>query len=111
MTTAFERIYKATPFDPSDRQDQIGEAARKAVIQSALQTNLTMGVRDGQDMPYLLGGLLVGLVQVVQATAGRSDETDAAIRASIMQIAPWAVDMARSTEGRDALPTDGGRNG
>lgn len=67
-------------------------------------------------MPYLLGGLLVGIVQVLQATASSADgmtadEIDAAIRASIVQIAPWAVDMARSAEGKEPLATDapGGR--
>lgn len=59
-------------------------------------------------MPFLLGGLLVGIVQVLQATASSAngmtrDEIDAAIRASIIQIAPWAVDMARSAEGKEPL--------
>lgn len=103
-TTPFERIYKASPFNPDDRQDQLGEAARKAVINAALTTQITTEVRDGQDMPYLLGGLLIGLVQIIQSTAVPSDETDAAIRASIMQLAPWAVDMARSTQRKDPLP-------
>jgi len=59
-------------------------------------------------MPYLLGGLLVGIVQVLQATSSSAngmsrDEIDAAIRVSIMQIAPWAVDMARAADGQEPL--------
>lgn len=111
MKAAFERLYGATRFDPDDRQDQIGEAARKAVIDSAISTGCTFGVIDGEDMPSLLGGLMVGIVQVAQsvASSGRgmtADEIDAAIRASIIQIAPWSVDMARSAQGREPLGHD-----
>lgn len=103
----FERLYNATPFDQTDRQDQLGEAARKLLLDTAFP--VTSLVQDGQDIPYLLGGLLVGIVQVLQATSSSADgmsrdEIDAAIRVSIMQIAPWAVDMARSAEGKEPLP-------
>jgi hypothetical protein len=103
---AFQRLYDAKPFDPDDRQDQLGEAARRLLISTALP--VTSLVQDGKDMPFLLGGLLVGIVQVLQATASSSngmtrDEIDASIRASIVQIAPWAVDMARSAEGKEPI--------
>jgi hypothetical protein len=102
MKAAFQRLYGAEPFDPNDRQQQLAESARKLLLATAIDT--TKLVQGGQDMPYLLGGLLVGIVQVLQATANpQDDETDAAIRASIMQIAPWAVDMARSCEGKEPL--------
>lgn len=104
----FQRLYGATAFDPSDRQDRLGEAARKMLINTALNTEVTGLVRGGSDMPYLIGGLLVGIVQVLQATATpQDDQTDAAIRASIIQIAPWAVDMARTVEGKEPLANDG----
>ena len=103
MTGTFQRLYQATPFDPTDRQDQIGDAARMAVIDAALQTKLTMGVKGSEDLPALLCGLLVGLVQVMQATSTPSDQADAAIRTSIMQLTPWAVDMARAAEGKEPL--------
>lgn len=105
MTSTFQRLYDAKPFDPDDYQDQLGEAARRLLLDSALP--VTSLVRTGDDMPYLLGGLLVGIVQILQATAGGAgmsrDEIDAAIRASLMQIAPWAVDMARSAGGKEPL--------
>jgi GAF domain-containing protein len=106
MNNTFQRLYGATQFDPNDRQDQIGEAARRTLLASALQASITMAVEDGQDMPYLLGGLMVGMVQILQATSAMGqDETDAAIRASIIQIAPWAVDMARAAQGLEPLAT------
>ena len=99
---AFQRLYgAASPFDPTNRQDQLGEDARRHLLITAL--SFTEGVKDRGDLPHLLGGLLVGIVQVLQATAGTGDETDAAIRASIIQIAPWAVDMARSAQGKEPL--------
>lgn len=105
MTATFARLYGATAFDPDDRQDQIAEHARKVLIGAVIETDATMQLQDGTDTAYLLGGLLVGIVQVIQATTtGRPrDEIDAMIRTSIIQIAPWAVDMARSTERKEPL--------
>lgn len=108
MKTAMERLYGSKVFDPEDRGDQIGETARLALIDAAASTRINQGVMSGEDMPYLLGGLIVGIVQILQATASCADgmsrdEIDAAIRASIMQIAPWAVDMARSVDGLEPL--------
>lgn len=109
MSATFARLYGAKPFDPDDRQDQIGEAARQLLLSTAHP--VTALIQDGKDMPYLLGGLLVGIVQVLQATASSADgmseeEIDAAIRSSLLEIAPWAVDMARSAEGKEPLATD-----
>lgn len=105
MADTFARLYGATPYDPNDFQDQLGEMARQALLSSA--EPVVMMVRNGQDMPALLGGLLVGTVQVLQATADSrtsgTDQVDAAIRTSIIQLAGWAVDMARSAEGREPL--------
>ncbi len=106
MSDTFARLYGATAFDPDDRQDQIGEAARQSVLDAVLEAGFA--VEDSKDMAYLLGGLLVGVVQVMQATSAPApgttrDQIDAAIRASIMQMAPWAVDMARSAEGKEPL--------
>ncbi len=101
--SAFQRLYGAQPFDPNDRLDRIAEAARKTLIRTAIETEATMAVEGGPDLPALLGGLLVGLVQVVQATTFASDQRDAAIRTSIMQLAAWAVDAARSAEGKEPL--------
>lgn len=108
MTGAFERLYGATALDPADRQDQIAELARRTLIDAARRTGATMQVRGGEDLPFLLGGLMVGVVQVIQATAGEGpkDEIDAAIRSSLMQMAGWAVDMARSAQGLEPLGHD-----
>lgn len=108
MNSTFERLYAAKPFDPDDRQDQIGEAARKLLLGAALP--VTAMIRSGADMPYLLGGLMVGIAQVLNATASSAagmtpDEIDASIRASMIEIAPWAVDMARSVEDKPPLAT------
>jgi hypothetical protein len=105
MGDTFQRLYGATAFDPNDRQDQLGEAARLLILDAALP--VLARVQSGKDMPHLLGGLLVGIVQITQAVARpggmTADEIDASIRASIIQIAPWAVDMARSAEGKEPL--------
>lgn len=103
MADTFTRLYGATAFDPAHRQDQIGELARRTLLKAAQETGVTMGVSSGEDTSYLLGGLLVGIVQILQATMVAGDQADAAIRGSIMQIAPWAVDMARSAEGKEPL--------
>ena len=99
-----ERLYGAKPFDPNDRQQQIAEAARTLLLECALP--VIQRIEGGEDMPYLLGGLLVGIVQVAEATAGppmSRDEIDASIRASLIQLAPWAVDMARSVTDLEPL--------
>lgn len=103
IMAVFQRLYGATPFDPNDRQDQIGEAARKHMLKVANETGLIFREFTDQDMAYLIGGMIVGVVQILQSTGPRSDATDAAIRASILQITPWAVDMSRSTEGKEPL--------
>lgn len=105
MSETFARLYGATAFDPDDRQDQIGELARRTLLDAVLKTGVTAGIESGDDMPFLLGGLIVGIVQIVQAiaTGMPRDEIDASIRASIMQLAPWAVDMARSADGLEPL--------
>lgn len=105
MHDTFARLYGATAFNPDDRQDQIGELARTSLLEAALASAVTMKVQDGNDMATLLGGLLVGIVQVMEAVATGipRDEIDAAIRASIMQLAPWAVDMERSSDKLEPL--------
>jgi hypothetical protein len=100
-TSVFVRLYGAGPFDENNPQDQLGETARRAVLQAAEKA--ICSVRSGADMPYVIGGLLVGIVQLVQAATNQSDEDDAAIRASILQLTPWAVDMARSVSGKEPL--------
>lgn len=97
----FQQLYGATPFDPNSQGDQIGESARRLLLDAALP--VTLMVTKSEDLPFMLGGLLVGIVQILQAAAISGDEVDAAIRASIIEIAPWAVDMARSSQGKEPL--------
>ncbi len=96
---------RVASFDPSFRCDQIGEAARQMILSAAIEAGTVSSVQNADEVPFLLGGLMVGIVQIMQSATGQSDEIDAAIRASIMQVAPWAVDMAREIEGRPPLHT------
>ena len=103
MSDAFQRLYDATPFDPDDPLDQIGEVARQMVLTSALGVIQKLHVKTPEETNIQIGGMIVGLVQVMQASFGASDEVDAAIRASIIQTAPWAVDLARTIQGKGPL--------
>lgn len=100
--THFQRRYPAaTPFDPRDPADQLGEAARRHLLDSAAP--LLASATSHDDIGSVLGGLLVGVAQIMQACLDDGDEADAAIRASILQLVPWAVDMARSAQGKGPL--------
>ncbi len=104
----FAKKYNATAFDPTDPDESLAESARQAVISAYLKVIDEGRAKKGSSpmqLPYLLGGLLVGCVQVMQssATADSQDEIDAAIRASIVQTAGWAVDTSRSMMGLDPL--------
>ena len=103
MARDMQTKWGATPFDPTDPNDAVGESARKAVLDAFANVKADV---DGADRAgeYLLGGMLVGVVQVMQASLDADGEQfDAQIRASLMQIAPWAVDMARSAQDRPPL--------
>lgn len=101
--TKFQRRHPfATPFDPRDPADQLGEAARRHLLDSAAP--LLKAARSNEDIAAVLGGLLVGIAQIMQACLVDGDEADAAIRATILQLAPWAVDMARSAQGKGSPP-------
>ncbi len=104
MTEKFEVKYGAVRFDPNDPNDVLAERARIAVLRAYAETIDGDDTDPVQGMDYLLGGLLVGIVQVLQANcSGDPDYADAAIRSSILQTAAWAVDSARAFDGRDPL--------
>lgn len=97
--------YGAGRFDDDDANDRLAEKCRKAVIDayaSAIGPEDDDAPRQGE---FIVAGLMVGVVQIIQASLSVSGDTaDAATRASLLQITPWAVDMARAFEGRDPLP-------
>ena len=105
MSDRFAKKYQAQKFDPTDPNERLADRARQAVITAYMATiDADDDVADRQ-MEYLLSGLLVGGVQVVSAVSdGPADNVDAAIRASIVQTAAWAVDTSRAMEGKDPLP-------
>ena len=104
MTQAFADKYQAARFDESDPNEALAERARKAVL-TAYDAAMRREDKGGsKQLEYLMGGLLVGVVQVVQSSADApQDQVDAAIRASILQQAAWAVDTSRAMMGLDPL--------
>lgn len=104
MTDAYARKYHATAFDSSDPNEAVAERARVAVLTAY---RAVIGEDDNnapRQAEYIVAGLHVGLVQVIQACLkNTSDENDAAILASIVQTAGWAVDTARAMQGKDPL--------
>jgi hypothetical protein len=107
MPKTFQEIYDAKPFDPNSRPDQLGEIGRQVVLKAAAGSARQAGeFANGQEVMDMLGGMMVGLVQVAQASLqGDEDRIDAAIREMLTMNAAWAVDLARSCEGKDPLPS------
>lgn len=106
MSRTFQEIYDASPFDPTSRTDQLGELGRDMVLKAALGLHRDAGeLASAQEVMDIVGGMMVGLVQVAQASLTNSDAADIAIREMIIMNAAWAVDMARSCEGKDPLPS------
>jgi len=99
----FTEKYGAVPFDENSHNDAVAERARRAVLQAYTKTISKDDELAPRQLEFILAGLLVGVVQVVQASAEQSDQADAAIRSSIIQTAPWAVDHARAQHGLDPL--------
>lgn len=103
-TDTFAKKYNAVAFDPSDSNEALAERARHAVLNAYLEAMQPQDADAPRHMEYLMGGLLVGVVQVMQSSGKPSgSESDAAIRASIIQTAAWAVDTSRAMQGLDPL--------
>lgn len=87
--------YDQPPFDPNNPNDVLADEARKAVLSSMIDVATA---KTGADRfnEYILAGMMVGVVQVMQSCVEQSDRTDAAIRASILQTTGWSVDAARA---------------
>lgn len=105
MTDRFAQKYNAVRFDPTDPNEALAEKARRAVLAAYMASSNDQDDLASRQLEYLLGGLLVGVAQVMQSsgTAATQDEVDAAIRSSIIQSAGWAVDTARAMMGLDPL--------
>lgn len=102
--TAPSNKYGQVEFDPNDPNDALADRARQAVIRAFEETISPEDDLAPRQLEYTLAVLQIGVVQVIQAiSAKQGDEADAAIRASIIQTAGWAVDMARSAQGREPL--------
>lgn len=100
---SYARKYGATPFNAGDRDDALADAARRAVIQAFIDAGQDTDAKTGADMQALLTGLIVGVVSVMRAQVAYSDTSDAAIRSSIINVVPWAVDFARANAGLPPL--------
>lgn len=100
----FIRKYDATPFDPSDRQEALAENARKILVGAFLESVDGVSAEDGDDLRYILGGLLVGLACVMSSHMRADDQSHAALRSSLIEMTPWAVDMMRSIYDLRPLP-------
>lgn len=99
----FKLKYGATPFDPKDPRDARSERARKVLVGAALASMKKLDARTGEDMQDIAGGLLVGLVGVMFSFMESTDANHAALRASLIQLMPWAVDLVRDMEGLPPL--------
>lgn len=98
--------YGAGLFNPNDRSDRIADEARKALVRSYLATLKKHGAKDGDDLSSVAAGLMVGMACVMAGMVKPTDESHAAIRSTLLTMAPWAVDMMRSFYGLPTLPSD-----
>lgn len=96
--------YDALPFDPDDSRDVLAETGRRMLIETAIAAVETKTAPDGEHLQYLLGGLMVGIVQIAVAHIESDDDGWASVRAAMLQMTPWAVDQARSIVDLPPLP-------
>jgi len=104
MTEAYAKKYDAGRFDPDDPNDALADRARRAVLVAYEAAMVPADDDAPRQLEYLLAGLLVGVVQVMQSSMdAERNHADATIRASIIQTTPWAVDMSRAMQGHYPL--------
>lgn len=94
----FAEKYNASPFDPNDPRDVRSEKARRVLVRAFIDSGLHTDASTGEDVQDIAAGLLVGLAGVVMAHSDQSDDNHASIRAGLIQIVPWAVDMVRAVD-------------
>jgi hypothetical protein len=94
--------YNVGPFDPSDPRDARSEKARQVLIKAFL------GCEDmiytGDDLQDVLSGLMLGVVSIMGAQIASTDESHAALRASLLEMIPYSVDLFRSMSDLPPLP-------
>lgn len=101
--TGFEEKYSATRFDENDANDAVAERARQAVLNAYCEVISDEDELAPRQLEFIMAGLMVGVAQVLRGCAQPGDQSDAAIRASMIQTAPWAVDHARAQQGQPPL--------
>lgn len=94
----FAEKYSATPFDANNPRDCRSEKARVILTKAYMEVMDTVPVDTGDDLQDVAGGFLVGLVGILAAQMAKTDANHAALRAGIIQLVPWAVDMVRSMD-------------
>ena len=100
----FAERYNATPFDPNNRGDALSERARVVLVDAFLEALSEVDAKNGEDMQSIASGLLVGLICVMMAQMKTSDESHAALRAGLIELIPWAVDLVRTIDDLPPLP-------
>lgn len=93
--------YDVEPFDINDPREARSEKARKAVIDAFL--NCDEMIYTGDDLQDVMCGLLFGVVCIMGSQLQPTDESHAALRASVLQMTPYSVDLYRSMLGLDPL--------
>lgn len=98
------RFYARSATD--SRTDQLVEIGRNTVIEAFVGAIEQAGeFVTAHEMMDLLGGMMVGIVQVAQSAMESSDRADSAIREMMTMNAARAVDFARAFEGKEPLPS------
>ncbi|MEL7090224.1 MAG: hypothetical protein AAFN94_00680 [Pseudomonadota bacterium] len=95
---SFQRKYNATPFDPTNPTDRIAERSRKLLVKAFAEAGRKIKPGEADDLQAMLAGFLVGQICIIAAHMESSDENHASLRAGIIELVPWAVDMMRSID-------------
>jgi hypothetical protein len=103
------KLYGASPFDPADPRDRRSEEARKLLVTAAIDALDKIDAPDGEALQDVAGGLLVGLVCVMSSMIEGTDENHASLRAGLLELVPWSIDMMRSIQDLPPLATDRSR--
>lgn len=92
---AFQRKYSATPFDENSRFDRVADQSRAVLLAAFTRQLRKINAQSGDDVQAVAGGLLVGLVQIMMSHSEQTDANHAHIRAGLLELVPWAVDISR----------------
>ena len=98
----FRRRYNAEPFEITNRHDALAEKSRQIITGAMLEALEDIDARNGEDINAVVAGLLVGLVGGASCFMPSSEH--ASLRAALIQLIPWAVDLNRSMTDLPPLP-------